>query len=96
MTTADLLAEQHERNTDAQPAKALAGLVVRRIPGLWQAIQKRRSIGRLLDWDARMLQDVGLTRGDVLAAMAGKISDNPVPRQSTFAARRRSVLRGAP
>ena len=42
----------------------------RRCAALWRATQNRRSVAKLLEWDDRMLKDIGLTQGDVLSVMA--------------------------
>lgn len=69
---------------------------VSRIPGhigkLWRAMRNRRSVSQLLDWDARMLEDIGLTRGDVLAALDGPLGDDPARRLSTISRGRRAEL----
>jgi uncharacterized protein YjiS (DUF1127 family) len=52
-----------------------AGLA--RLAALWRSAQNRRKVARLLEWDAHMLRDIGLTPGDVRAAMASPMHDDP-------------------
>src|SRR5215469_8332120 len=35
----------------------------------WRLASNRRSVAKLLEWDERMLRDIGLTRGDVCSVM---------------------------
>jgi uncharacterized protein YjiS (DUF1127 family) len=64
---------------------ALAG----RLAALWQAIENRRQIGRLATLDDRYLADIGITRGDVHAALASSLSDNPSNQLRALAGERR-------
>jgi uncharacterized protein YjiS (DUF1127 family) len=66
-------------------ASRLAGWVVR----FRTAIRSRRSVKHLLEWDDRMLSDIGLTRGDVFAAVSGPITDDAGQRLSCLASERR-------
>lgn len=68
---------------------SLANDAVNWMAGLWTAIQARRSINRLLKWDDRMLSDIGVTRGDVVSAVSGSITENPGMRLSRLASERR-------
>jgi len=52
-------------------ANAVAALVAR--VRVWQ---NRRAVARLLDWDARMLSDIGLTEGDVYSALATRADED--------------------
>lgn len=71
-----------------------AGLA--RLVALWRARQNRRSVARLLEWDAHMLRDVGLTPGDVRAALASPFPEDPSYRLGTMSLeRRRAVHAGA-
>jgi uncharacterized protein YjiS (DUF1127 family) len=92
MITSNLEAQLRERNNpSARPA--LAAFLVERIAGLWRAFQNRRSVKQLLEWDSRMLQDIGVTRGDVVAAMSGSIKEDPAYRLSVLAVERRAASR---
>lgn len=92
MITSNLEAQLRERNHPrARPA--LAAFMVERIAGLWRAFQNRRSVKTLLEWDSRMLQDIGVTRGDVVAAMSGSIKEDPAYRLSVLAVERRAASR---
>lgn len=64
-----------------------------RVAGLWRAALNRRSIGRLLDWDERMLRDIGLTPGDVRGAMALPLHEDPSYRLGVLAVERRAAFR---
>lgn len=89
MTVYKLDAPVHE------PTKAVRGLVsvVYRLAGeiarIAAAIEARRSVKHLLAWDDRMLKDIGLTRGDVVAAVSGSVVDNAGRRLSRLANERR-------
>ena len=74
---------------------ALGRIVVRRVAGLWRAMQNRRSVKQLLEWDARMLNDIGLTPGDVLSAMSGPVGEDPSYRLSVLSVERRAAIRAA-
>src|SRR5215467_560588 len=55
------------------PGERLLGLtaaVSAWIVGAWRTAQNRRSVAKLLEWDERMLRDIGLTGGDVRSVMA--------------------------
>lgn len=56
---------------------ALAGKVARRVLGLVQAYSRRRDLQTLAGFDDRMLQDVGLTRGDLRDAIAEPLWRDP-------------------
>jgi uncharacterized protein YjiS (DUF1127 family) len=93
MITSNLEAQLHARNTSGARLTVLAGSVLDRVAKLWRAIQNRRSVKQLLEWDARMLQDIGLTRGDVVSAMSGPIKDDPAYRLSVLSVERRAATR---
>src|ERR1700733_7094148 len=65
-----------------------------RVADLWRTTQNRRSVARLLEWDERMLRDIGLTRGDVCAVMALPAGQDPSYRLSELSSERRGG--GAP
>lgn len=64
-----------------------------RIAGLVRAARNRRSVAKLLEWDERMLRDIGLTTGDVHAAMALRVSDDPSRKLEALSAERRAAIR---
>jgi uncharacterized protein YjiS (DUF1127 family) len=64
-----------------------------RVAAVWRAVQNRRAVGRLAEWDDRMLRDVGLTRGDVHAALAGRVAEDPSKRLDVLSSERRSAVR---
>ena len=82
-----------------QPASAgeklhhFATALLARVAGLWRAARNRRSVARLLDWDERMLRDIGLTPGDVQGAMALPVSEDPSYRLGVIAVERRVAFR---
>lgn len=59
------------------------------------AVRNRRQVAKLMSWDARMLRDIGLTRGDVQSAMASPLREDPSYRLDTIARERRSAFRAA-
>ncbi len=63
--------------------------LARRLASLWQAIENRRQIGRLATLDDRHLADIGITRGDVHAALASSLSDDPSDQLCALAGERR-------
>jgi len=64
-----------------------------RAVALWQAYRSRRAIAQLLAFDEHMLRDIGLTSGDVRAAMGTPISDDPSRYLAGFAHERRAAFR---
>ncbi len=70
-----------------------AGLA--RLVALWQAAQNRRRVARLLEWDDRMLRDVGLTAGDVRSALASPLGDDPSYRLGALSRERRRAFQAA-
>lgn len=71
----------------------LAAAVLARVAGLWRAARNRRSVARLLEWDDRMLRDIGLTAGDVRAVMALPVAEDPSRRLDMLAIERRAAIR---
>lgn len=51
--------------------------------------KNRRQVARLLEWDAHMLSDIGLTQGDVYCAMAANRDEDPSIQLSMLALERR-------
>ena len=71
----------------------LAGNAATHVAALWRATQNRRSVAKLLEWDDRMLKDIGLTQGDVLSVMALPAAEDPSLRLRTLSAERRMAIR---
>lgn len=63
------------------------------VAGVWRSARNRRSVAKLLEWDERMLRDIGLTRGDVHSVMALPASQDPSYRLSELSSERRAALR---
>jgi uncharacterized protein YjiS (DUF1127 family) len=61
----------------------------------WRTAQNRRSVARLLEWDERMLRDIGLTRGDVCAVMALPAGQDPSWRLRDLSSERRAAMRAS-
>ena len=59
----------------------------------WRLARNRRSVAKLLEWDERMLRDIGLTRGDVCSVMALPSGQDPSYRLSELSGERRAALR---
>jgi uncharacterized protein YjiS (DUF1127 family) len=66
-----------------------------RVAAVWQAAKNRRDVNRLLDWDDRMLRDIGLTPNDVRAALSGTVAEDPSTRLRVFSSERRAADRAA-
>ena len=66
-----------------------------RLVALWQAARNRRSVVRLLEWDAHMLRDIGLTPGDVRAALSSPVTDDPSYRLGAMSHERRKAAQAA-
>ena len=85
--------------TTEQPATAverlleLTAAVLAPITALWRVAHNRRSVAKLLEWDDRMLRDIGLTRGDVCSVMALPARQDPSYRLNELSGERRSALR---
>lgn len=67
-----------------------AGIIVR---STWKAWRNRREVERLLHLDDHGLADIGLKRGDVTAALAGPLIDDPSTRLRVWAVERRAARR---
>jgi uncharacterized protein YjiS (DUF1127 family) len=70
-----------------------AGLL--RLVALWRAARNRRSVVRLLEWDDHMLRDIGLTPGDIRAALSSPIGDDPSYRLGAISRERHRVFDAA-
>jgi uncharacterized protein YjiS (DUF1127 family) len=66
-----------------------------RVAAVWQAAKNRRDVNRLLEWDDRMLRDIGLTQNDVRAALSGTVAEDPSSRLSLLSSERRAADRAA-
>jgi uncharacterized protein YjiS (DUF1127 family) len=60
---------------------------------LWTAWKNRRVAMHLAGLDDRMLADIGVTRGDVEAALSGAVREDPTQRLAGLAAERRRAVR---
>ena len=56
-----------------------------------QRVNNRRAVVKLLEWDDRALQDIGLTRADVRLSLALPYSEDPSTRLMFWALERRSA-----
>jgi uncharacterized protein YjiS (DUF1127 family) len=91
MSAFDVTGEQQP-----SPGERLLGLravVATWVVGVWRTAQNRRSVAKLLEWDERMLRDIGLTRGDVCSVMALPAKQDPSYRLSELSGERRAALR---
>jgi uncharacterized protein YjiS (DUF1127 family) len=73
MEAAMSICETHSEPVRPAPARNFAAtgmalLVL--VAGRYQVWKNRRAVARLLEWDGRMLADIGLTEGDVHSALA--------------------------
>lgn len=76
---------------------------VRVVVRAWSVWQRRRDVARLLKFDDRMLADIGITRGDVVASLScGPLDDASRrldgmarERRDGHAAQRREAVREA-
>ena len=94
MTTTDCTETSHPATILDRVAQ-VAEVALARAAGLWRAAVNRRKVARLLDWDERMLRDVGLTAGDVRSVMAVRFDEDPSLRLDALSAERRSAVRAA-
>jgi uncharacterized protein YjiS (DUF1127 family) len=63
----------------------IAATIVTRLR-VWQ---NRRSVARLLKWDTHMLGDIGLTQGDVYAAMSTRLDEDASTQLAMLSMERR-------
>jgi uncharacterized protein YjiS (DUF1127 family) len=61
------------------------------VSAYWRNRRNRRSVAQLLEMDDYVLKDIGITRYDVTAALAGSPKDDPSERLKQLAAERRSA-----
>ncbi len=64
-----------------------------RAGALWRSWQNRRAVFTLLEFDDRMLRDIGLTRSDVASALSGRAADDPSQRLVTLREEKRLARR---
>ncbi len=64
-----------------------------RLAATWRSVRNRRSVASLLEWDDRMLGDIGLTAGDVRSALASPLGDDPSYRLGVMSVERRAAFR---
>jgi uncharacterized protein YjiS (DUF1127 family) len=91
MATTELLQSQSANAGERLFHLAQSGFV--RLAAAWRAARNRRSVGKLLDWDNRMLSDIGLTPGDVRSALASPMGDDPSYRLGVLSVERRAAFR---
>ena len=91
MATTDLT--QTQQPTAGERIQHVVAVSAARVAAVWRAAMNRRSVNGLLDWDDRMLSDIGLTRGDVNSALAGRLADDPSTRLRMLSSERRSAIR---
>ena len=59
------------------PGFSIPGQFVRSLVSLAKAFRDRREVMNLAEFDERMLKDIGLTRDDVVSALAEPIHHHP-------------------
>ncbi|PVE26306.1 hypothetical protein DC522_00655 [Microvirga sp. KLBC 81] len=59
------------------PGANILGQFARSLVSLTKAFKDRREVMNLAEFDERMLKDIGLTRGDVVSALAEPIHHRP-------------------
>jgi uncharacterized protein YjiS (DUF1127 family) len=82
-----------ERQSSGERLLGLAVAVSGWAVSAWRMAQNRRSVAKLLEWDERMLRDIGLTRGDVCSVMALPSGQDPSYRLTELSNERRAALR---
>lgn len=65
------------------------------VTATWRAWRNRKQVVELLEFDDRMLADIGLMRGDVTSALASPLDVDPSTRLRVFAVERRAGMRAA-
>ena len=82
-----------ELTTPAQGLRTFAEAAFARVAAAWTAHRNRRSVNQLLDWDSRMLADIGLTEGDVRSALASRFAEDPSYQLKAFCGERKAAVR---
>ena len=90
MATTDLI---HTQQPIGERLQRVVEVSAARVAAVWRAVQNRRAVGRLSEWDDRMLGDIGLTRNDLNSALAGRVTEDPSARLKVFSSERRSAIR---
>ncbi len=80
-----IISSDHSPLTVATATSRAAGLRLKR---LWQALQNRRAVNDLTDFDARMLKDIGLIHSDITAALDQSWGKDPSEHLANVAAGR--------
>lgn len=80
------------RTYGAQAIAAVRGAVAR-VNAMVRAWRNRRDVEVLLEFDDRMLADIGLTRTDVTSALASPSDVDPSRRLRVIAVERRAAYR---
>ena len=93
MATTELTQGSHAGT--GEKLRRIAEIALLRLAELWRAAQNRRSVARLLEWDAHMLRDIGLTPGDVRSALSTPIGHDPSYHLHAMALERRMASRAA-
>lgn len=79
-----------------QTAAVLARDVAITVVAALKAWRNRRTLARELGWlDDHMLRDIGITRGDLHAALSGRVADDPCRRLTVLALERRTAARAS-
>ena len=82
-----------EETTMGRSLISIAARVIDRLAGFSRSIRNRRTVAQLLHWDERMLRDIGLTSGDVRAALALPGGEDPSRRLGMLSTERRAAIR---
>jgi len=81
------------RSTRTAPFRAVIAAVIGPVVCFARAWKSRREMAKLLEWDSRMLADIGVTEGDVRSALAVSGDEDPSLRLSLLAIERRAAAR---
>ena len=73
--------------------RAAAKATVAMVRTTWKNRRHRRAVRDLLHFDDHALADIGLTRGDVVAALGGPLREDPSTRLRILAVERRASRR---
>ena len=82
-----------EETTMGRSLISVAARVIDRLAGFSRSIRNRRTVAQLLHWDEHMLRDIGLTPGDVRAALALPGGEDPSRRLGVLSTERRAAIR---
>jgi uncharacterized protein YjiS (DUF1127 family) len=74
-------------------ARAAAKATVAVVRTTWKNHRHRRAVRELLHFGDHALADIGLTRGDVVAALTGPLAEDPSTRLRILAVERRAARR---